>query len=353
MRSITVRCGPRRRRRARGRRSSSGVVEVAELGRGHEVERGDDVRRGRRRLDHLGRDRARAAGARRTNSWPCFTRPFAIEIDDLARELVGVGLRGRRRRRPTSRGRRPARRTPTRCRTRSSGRDPVAPLVPAARRRRCAALSPVPRPEQHLVPDARQPRREPLPAGPSPPKLRYASRSFAHATPSAIPRSSPSTQRHAADESPRRATGGSPESGDAVGAEEDAELGEEAVAGVAEEVVAEAEHGVFSGPSRCTNTGLSPGCSRRGCSLSLPTLVVGERVELAPSPAPAGRCRATSSGRVISIAMSFGVSSRTSSRPLTTTIASSSSSCAVLQPSSSGTPSPRSRPRGPRARTWP
>ena len=115
-------------------------------------------------------------------------------------------------------------------------------------------------------------------------------------------------------------------SGDAVGAEEDAELGVEAVAGVDEVVVAEAEHGGLLRALEVHEHRAVAGVLGEDV-LEPADLGVGERVELAPSPAPAARCRATSSGRVISMAMILGVSSRTSRRPFTTTMASSSSRC--------------------------
>ena len=70
-------------------------------------------------------------------------------------------------------------------------------------------------------------------------------------------------------------------SGDAVGAEEDAELGEEAVARRRTQKSSPRRSTVvFSGPTRCTNTGLSPGCAARislqparpRSSVSAPTL---------------------------------------------------------------------------------
>ena len=318
-------------------------VEVAERGRGDVLERGDDPGAGRGGLHRL---RERALGRQHghgTRGRPS-SRPFAIAITALPASCVGVLGRGLRPRRPStvaittrSAARRPRRWSPARA---SSTRSPHS-LVRARRPIASARLRSPVSPTTHRrgpAPTARRDRRGPGPAGPGArprhPDLASASSFGMHA---------------ARPEPGRRETAGSA-SGDAVGAEEDAELGEEAVAGVDAEVVAELEHGRLVGALEVHEHRAVARVLARGCSLSRATwssLSAPSFTRIRTGGPPSS----TSSGRVISIAMSLGVSSRRSSAALHAHDRVVVEQRGRSRPSSSGTPSPRARRRGPRART--
>ena len=159
----------------------SGWSRSASAAAGHEVEGGDDV--GVRARPPAPRRRSSPSGEAPGRNWrPRFSRPLAMEIDDLAGELVGVGLGGRRPRRPTRwRARRARRRRRRRCVPGLEAGDPVAPalaeLVDDLRR-----PFPVPRPQRS--PGGPTPRAGvaiPRPAGPVPPNTPMCMpESFAH-----------------------------------------------------------------------------------------------------------------------------------------------------------------------------
>ena len=185
------------------------VVEVGERGRGDEVEGGDDVRVGRRRL-HRGGDRALRATARARTARPRFSSPLAIEMTTLPASwsawaaavgdggvphggehdelgvggvVVGAGL---------------------------EAGDPVAPAAPAARRRPAAAAVAVARPQRsRRGPTRPAAPRCPAPPVPSPPTRRCCMPRASHTprprTPAPRPPTCPSIRRTGDDLTPSAA----------------------------------------------------------------------------------------------------------------------------------------------------
>ena len=111
-----------------------------------------------------------------------------MAIDDLARELVGVGLRRWARRRPRRWRARRGRRRRRRGWCRARGRRPARPTAPAARRRRSAARSRSRDPTTTSWPAAASRAAMPRPAGPVPPNTPiFIAQSFAHPRPRSPP----------------------------------------------------------------------------------------------------------------------------------------------------------------------
>ena len=276
IRSSTSRCGPRRRRR-------DDDVAVERRGRGRRARPpgrgGTRPRPGRRaRRLHPSATIDPPAGAPGRTRGRRFSRPFAIETTILPASSAAWSRRSARRRPTRWRARRARRLGRVGVRAAPSRRrDPVTP------RSRSSSTTAVGRAAVARAQHARrarrgQPRREPLPCGPRPPqhpdphpesfarptiprichaptcslRSRQPARHGARLRGSQAMQSAPRRTRSSAKRplpastrwsSPRRSTV------------------------------------VFSGLSRCTNTGLSPGCSAR-MSLSLPTLASDSAAEL-------------------------------------------------------------------------